>query len=339
MNLEKNVVVYSCDDGYVWILGISLISLLENNKDLTIFILGYDIQEKNKELLIKIAAEYDVECIVLNVYELCNRNFSVSGRWPSIAFVRLFMADILPEYIQKVLYLDCDTLVMQNITALFEMNMEGYVFRGVQDCISRQYKKNIGLNTWETYVNGGVLLVDLAALREFNTERAVKRFFNQYSRRMTYADQDVLNGVFRGMIGILPPEYNVMTVILNWSYQEIYRLRKPTSYYSEKAIAYSKEKPAIVHFTQNLCTIRPWYQNSNHPMANQFQKYKDISPWKDEVPPFFNDKGIENKQIKILKKLPRTVFVSIVGFFHAICYPFFIRLRAEIFGRNKYAMD
>ena len=55
--------------------------------------------------------------------------------------------------------------------------------------------------------------MDIAALRRFDTEGAVTQFFNQYSRRMTYADQDVLNGVFRGKIGTLPAEYNVMTVI------------------------------------------------------------------------------------------------------------------------------
>ena len=40
MNLGKNVVVYSCDDGYAGILGISMVSLLEHNKNLTVFILS-----------------------------------------------------------------------------------------------------------------------------------------------------------------------------------------------------------------------------------------------------------------------------------------------------------
>lgn len=338
MNLGKNVVVYSCDDGYAGILGISMVSLLEHNKNLTVFILSYDIQEKNRELLVKTAWKYGVECIFLNVHELCSRNFPSSGRWPPIAFVRLFMAYILPGSIKKALYLDCDTLVVRNIEDLFEIDMDGYVFKGVQDCVSGQYKKNVGLNIWEPYVNGGVLLVDIAALRRFDTEGAVTQFFNQYSRRMTYADQDVLNGVFRGKIGTLPAEYNVMTVILNWNYREICRLRKPISYYSENAIIYSRENPAIIHFTQNLWTIRPWYQNSNHPMAAEFQKYKDISPWKDKKSPFFEAKGGRSKQIAVLKKLPRAVFVLIAGFAHAVCYPMLVRSRAEIFGRHKYVV-
>ena len=106
MNLGKNVVVYSCDDGYAGILGISMVSLLEHNKNLTVFILSYDIQEKNRELLVKTAWKYGVECIFLNVHELCSRNFPSSGRWPPIAFVRLFMAYILPGSIKKALYLD-----------------------------------------------------------------------------------------------------------------------------------------------------------------------------------------------------------------------------------------
>ena len=73
-------------------------------------------------------------------------------------------------------------------------------------------------------------------------------------------------------------------------------------------------------------------------MAAEFQKYKDISPWKDKKSPFFEAKGGRSKQIAVLKKLPRAVFVLIAGFAHAVCYPMLVRLRAEIFGRHKYVV-
>ena len=52
-------VMYTCDNNYVWLMGISTISLFENNKeieDLKVYLLGENISEDNKNELKKIGA-------------------------------------------------------------------------------------------------------------------------------------------------------------------------------------------------------------------------------------------------------------------------------------------
>ena len=54
-------VVYTCDDNFVWIMGISMISLFENNKDmkdLDVYLLGDHVSEDNKNVLSGIAKGY-----------------------------------------------------------------------------------------------------------------------------------------------------------------------------------------------------------------------------------------------------------------------------------------
>ena len=44
-------ILYTCDDNYVWLMGISVISLFENNQninEITVYLLGEKVKDKNK---------------------------------------------------------------------------------------------------------------------------------------------------------------------------------------------------------------------------------------------------------------------------------------------------
>ena len=56
------------------------------------------------------------------------------GRWNISTFYRLFLPSMLPETVKKVLFIDCDTLVMQDLTPLWEMDMGDKWLYGVDDC-------------------------------------------------------------------------------------------------------------------------------------------------------------------------------------------------------------
>jgi len=326
-------ILYTCDNNYVWIMGISVISLFENNKqmkDLVVYLLGENISDNSRDALKEIADRYNREIKIIDVPKLQIPPSLLSERWPLSAFTRLFSAQLLPKEIDKVLYLDCDTIILGDIEPLEYLSFEDKIVVGVKDCISGTYKKNIGLDTNSPYVNAGVLLFNLNALRKIDINNEIEKYMNKYVKFINYADQDILNGMFYGKIGVLNPKYNVMTIDVVYSYEEIIKLRKPTNFYSKVEVIEAVKNPTIIHYTTNMLVVRPWYTNANHPLSLEFIKYLNISPWKDKSLSKNIFDSMESKIITIVTKLPKKIAYSVLGLIHSELKPRFIKAKAKM---------
>lgn len=325
-------IMYTCDNNYVWIMGISVISLFENNKncsDLNVFLLGENISKENKDILNRIAEEYCRKIFVIDVPKLDIPDTLVSARWPLSAFTRLFSGILLPKEIDKILYLDCDTIICGDITELDGIDFKGKMVCGVLDCISGTYKKNIGLTLDNPYINAGVLLFDVNELRKLDIKNTIDSYMKKYMKLINYADQDILNGMFKGEIGILNPKFDVMTIDVVHSYKEIKTLRKPTAFYSEEELLKGIRDRRIIHYTTNMRVVRPWFTNTDHPLASEFRKYMEMSPWKDKVLADMIFSSKEAKIIGVIEKLPKKLAYSLLGLIHTKMKPWVIKIKAR----------
>ena len=331
-------ILYTCDDNYVWLMGISTISLFENNmdmSDLNVFLLGEKISIENKNMLASIASKYKRSIVVIDTPKIDLPQSLISARWPLSAFTRLYAGQLLPDEIEKVLYLDCDTIICGSIVDLEKISFSNKIILGVKDCIGKAYKENIGLHGYDLYINAGVLLINLSELRKINIKYKIDKYVNKYEKYINYADQDILNGAFCSYIGSLKPMYDVMTITLVYSYEELIKLRFPTCYYSKEDIKESIKNPAIIHYTTNMRVIRPWYIDTNHPLAWEFLKYKNISPWKNKKADRMIFMSSESKIISIIQKLPRNFACIVLGIIHAIIKPYYIRYKSKYKERRK----
>lgn len=323
--MNEKVAVYICNNKYVWLTKISMASLVERNENVHVYVVGPDITQESKEQLKQIAQIYGSTCTVVDLPERFSRKTHKKLRWPIFAISRLFLSEILPETVHKALYLDSDTLILGSLDELWDDDMREYMFCGVKDCISWRYKRNIGLEKEDTYINGGVLLVNLADLRKMvNYLPAVHEFFSDHLYETSYYDQDVLNLLFRGKIGVLQPRYNVMTVIAAMSYQEIKIFRHPANFYSSEEISYAKAKPSIIHFTQQVFCWRPWIQGSKHPYYNAFWHYAEILGISKSSHLRKNNGLILSLLSVTLLKSPgavRNVLLYILGILHSVWLP------------------
>lgn len=324
-------IMYTCDNNYVWLMGISTISLFENNKsieDLKVYLLGESISPENKEELKKIGQKYGRDVEIIDVPRLNIPTSLVSVRWPLSAFTRLFSGEILPLDVDRILYLDCDTIITGDISELEIVRFNGNIAMGVKDCISGTYKKNVGLDKNSPYINAGVILFDINALRKININEKIDNYMCKYEKLINYADQDILNGVFKGKIGELNPKYNVMTIDIVHTYEEIQKLRRPTNFYLKEQLDIAKENPTIIHYTTNMLVVRPWFSNTDHPFAYKFKKYMDMSAWRDKKlgTAVFSSK--EAKIIGLIMKLPKDISYRCLGFIHAELKPQYIKLKS-----------
>lgn len=324
-------VLYTCDNNYIWIMGISAISLFENNehiKDLTVYLLGENISDGNKNVLQTIAEFYGRKFCVINVPKLDIPDVLVSTRWPLSAYTRLFSGQLLPTSVHKVLYLDCDTIIRGDISHLSQIDVSNYICFGKKDCIGSIYKQNIGLKENSLYINAGVLLFNLDELRKIDIKTVLNKYLTRYLKLINYADQDILNGIFCGKIGVLEHKYDVMTIDVVYSFEEINMLRRPTDFYSKEEFVAGVEDPAIIHYTSNMRIIRPWFSNTDHPLAYEFRKYMEISPWKDKK---LNEMKFDTRAAKVIgaiNKLPSGISHRIFGLIHSQLKPLYIRFKA-----------
>lgn len=322
-------IVYSSSDEYSEIAGVSLISLLENNKNISVikvFIIDNEISDINKTRLKEIAESYKREIIFLNsidIEELAKTKINV-GTWHISTFLRLFLASILPSDIKKVIYIDCDTIILKSLDDLWNIDMNNKWVLGADDCRGKNYRKNIDLDYNSIYINNGFLLIDLEAWRSNNVEDLFLNFIKKYNGDITYVDQGVLNGALGNLnkVGLLDIKYNVQTVFYDLNYMEIKKYRNPVLKYSENDIENAIENPIVVHFTKCFVSgTRPWHNINNHKYRNEFLKYRSMTPWKDSNL-WKARRSLSNKIFNaIYPIIPKSILFSLLSIVHSKIYP------------------
>src|SRR5262249_20221382 len=112
---------------------------------------------------------------------------------------------LLPH--QKALYLDTDTLVVSDVTPLLEIDIGDNLFAGVPDPDGAKTSK-VPRVTGDTYINSGVLLMNLKALREGNFVEKTRAIYSQYEREIMWADQCLINKYAERKKLIIGAEFN-----------------------------------------------------------------------------------------------------------------------------------
>ena len=322
-------IVYASSDSFCGIAGISILSVCKNSKspkDIAFCMISSGITEENRIRLKKMVEGYGSRIIIIDPPDI-EKTAGVridTGRWHISTFYRLFLGTILPEEIQKVLYIDCDTIVRRDLAPLWEMDMKGKWMYGVDDCRSAAYRTELGLSENDRYINNGVLLIDLQAWRENGVEKMCADFIRERGGDITYVDQGVQNGVLSGLgkTGCLPPKYNALTILFAFDYDSLMKLRRPPVPMGREEYREAVNSPYIVHF-QSCFKMgkRPWMKGCTHPFASEYRLYKDSSPWRED-PYMPDDRTLPQKALGAAAgTIPETMMIGFISFLHAKVYP------------------
>lgn len=325
-------IIYASDDNYAWLMGVSMVSLFENNRDckeINVYLFGDKISIENEKKLCQAAELYGRNLEIIDVNKLILPEKLYSGRYPKSAFSRLFAFDLLPQEVDRVLYLDCDIIVDGNIEELYSHAMDDKIIWAVKDCVSKAYKQKIGIKGDDVYINTGVMLMNLEKMRRFPMEDRIIGFVDKYAGVMDYADQEIINGIFQGEFGILPPQWNVMTQFNQYSYQQLRWIRHPHHYYSEEEIEYAKRHARMFHYTTCMLNVRPWFGNSRLSNAHVFNRYLRISPWHGTEKKMMNFSAPKYRTMRLLGLLPEPVTNFCLGMLHAYLKPYYTMLKLK----------
>lgn len=312
--MNKLSIVYCADENYIQHVAVSIRSLLKVSKDLSqydIYLLSNNLSEHASSKLSKMLDENNLSFYIININSLGSilpKDIDL-GKLGITTYLRLFLAEFLPTSIDKILYLDCDTVIMQDLSFLREYSMGDFSVCGVEDTMPSAIKKQTGMKEDDSYINAGVLLINLKKWRDTNITEHFLEFINNFNGKVPFLDQGVINGVLRDH-GILPLAYNVHTPIYAiHKYSDLLRFFSLNSYYSQSEVKQAKKHPVILHFTA-LFVDRPWFKFCLHPQ----KKYYRTLLW--DTP--FAENGLQRNHYGWKRKIKMIVFNYFQPFYFAL---------------------
>ena len=207
-------ILYASDENYLRHAAASMVSLCEHTPpeaELRFHLLSMGVSSQGAQRLRDTLAPYGRELCLWELGDLRKWfDFSVNSRGFALStLARLFVGRVLPEDVHRVLYLDCDTLPLEDLSALEQFDLKGCPLAMVQEPTARHSRKReLGLTPEQPYFNAGVLLIDLDRWRAEGTEKTVLDYYREKGGALLAPDQDALNGALAGHICPLPPRYN-----------------------------------------------------------------------------------------------------------------------------------
>lgn len=286
------------DDHYAMACIACTISILENNKKETFFfhILTKELSIKTKSLFKNISQKYrqDIEVITISPEHFIH--LKISNRFRESIYYRFLIPDLIN--VEKILYLDSDTIIINNIKDLWETKLDNIACGVVEDQASDDIRIHNRIGVDSPYFNSGVLLINAEYWRANNIEKKLTDFIYEHPDICVYPDQDALNVILNNKVKYLPYRYNFQDSLYKTEFKSLFINRSKWKYVLDE-----KNKVKIIHFTGYL---KPWHIECQHPKKDLFFKYvqmggiSNFKPWH-----YFN---IKSRIIIYLKKHFPSIF-------------------------------
>ena len=330
-------IVYASDEKFAEILGVSLTSLYENSQDMEdimVYILDDGISEEDKEKIVKVSSLYrrskPVWIKAKNICEELAMEVEVD-RGSLTQYARLFISADLPKELERILYLDCDTIINHSISELWNLDLHDKTIAALGDAFSKYYRMNIDLEPDDVMFNSGVMLIDLKKWKENAVEEKLRDFIKKRHGQIQQGDQGALNAVLSRDTYCFDPRFNSVSIFYDFSYEEMLLYRKPPCFYSKEEVQKAIDDPVIIHFTTSFMSKRAWVCGCNHRYVSKWMQYKEKSLWKEKE--LWKDYRPNWKLYgaKVIERLPRKIGISLAGIMQIYVRPFRYKMRFSSF--------
>ena len=215
-------IFFAVDDGYSPFLAVAIQSLIDNaSAEYTylIKILNTDISEENKRKIGKYEREnVDIEFVDLNYYiQKVKDKLYTRDYYSKTTYFRLFLPNLYPQY-DKVLYLDSDIVILDDIAKLYNTDMGDNLVAAAPDDVIQSMpvfqdyvEKVVGVADSRRYFNAGILLMNLHELRRFKFQEKFVYLLEKIKFAVAQ-DQDYLNRLCKGRVKLLDRTWDRMPI-------------------------------------------------------------------------------------------------------------------------------
>ncbi|WP_373766824.1 DUF4422 domain-containing protein [Glaesserella sp.] len=278
ISIDTINIVFAIDNNYAIHCAGAIKSILYNaNKEqkFKFFIVcDKDFSEINKALLknyenIYINVEFlSVKAKDFSFYPLNREHISIA------TYYRLALHKILPENVSKVIYLDSDLVVVDNIVKLWNIDFEDNYLAGSPDEGGILQIRRLGLPLSHNYINAGICVMNIEKMRGINLEHLYAETLYRYYDLITLQDQDILNIAFVNKIKRLHCRWNVQS--------RFYKQNELEYAYSDSELNEAALNPGIIHYSDRE---KPWQPVSRHLLKSLYMYYQGLldDGWKEQI--------------------------------------------------------
>lgn len=198
----------STDDNYVQHCMAMLCSLFENNKKhrFAVHLLVDSLSKESRTLISQLGERYqsdiifhDIDGKLLENIQLNDIQFNGKKMYSIATYYRMFLPSLLPTDIDRILYLDCDIIVLRDVSELYNLNMDKYGVAAVKDSspFDSYHRFKMGAGLQHSAFCAGMMMINLDYWRENDCQKKLLEYATRPWKAVYMQDQDALNYVFR----------------------------------------------------------------------------------------------------------------------------------------------
>ncbi len=207
-------VVFAADNNYALYTYVAVLSALENKDKSTIYkfylLVPPFFEENYKGKFYALCKKYNCTVQIINMKD----TFATAKQWSYFTtpvYYRLIIDQIITD--DKCIYLDCDVLVLKDLSELFEIDIDDFYAAGVLDVLNKNnpsYITKYKICEPMEYINAGVLLLNLRKIRENKISEEIQQLFGnkKFIKKSKFVDQDIINKAYRKNIKYISLRFN-----------------------------------------------------------------------------------------------------------------------------------
>ena len=228
----------------------------------------------------------NVKLRLLQVEEYIFTSLPLS-HWVTVqAWFRIKLPDMCPD-LDKILYLDCDTLILGDLSELFKTNLDDKYLAGVKDVWGvDKYCKRLNIQSG-VYVNSGMLLFNAEYCRNENFFEKIVEFANNNAKIIEFCDQDSINKIADDKKVVLHPKFNFMDTWWKGGYYEF-------EGQEEQDYLEAGRNPVIAHLTG----LKPAFKGCENRFKDKWWEYAKLADIYTELQQDYDNSKIPQEPFK-----------------------------------------
>lgn len=282
--IEPITIVVSSDENYAQHVGVMLQSMFSNlqaTSSLCIYLIDGGISSTNRMHIQSIVESHGGSLQIIHP-DTTDYERLPKARYGLAAYQRVSMAECLPKSVNKVIYLDADTLVFDDIAKLWSVRLGDKPLAAVENFSPTAHCR--GGFSRQAYFNSGVLVTYLDYWRSNSIKKQVIEYLDRNHANLRCYDQCGLNHAFQNNWLKLLPEWNQQGDLFR-----VIRKYAQGCGYTHQQLLHAIQQPSIAHF---IGTQKPWLWRSFSPFKKHYRHYLSQTPWAGKD---YQDDSIANR--------------------------------------------
>ncbi|HYH15195.1 MAG TPA: glycosyltransferase family 8 protein [Flavisolibacter sp.] len=254
------------DQNFITPFYVLLTSIFSSNgsEPLSFHVIATGISKEEEHAIISFIQRHNATVSFYEIDEnVLPADLPQSNAYPLSTYYRLLFPFLVPKQVEKLLYLDTDTIVINSLRSLYQTDIGQMPVGAVIESFVSS-RPELGLFEAGKYFNSGVLLMNVPQWKKQDITEKTLDYLNHKRHTIKWMDQDALNAVLTNNYFPLDLKYNVTSEYI------------PKKLPRRELQHFLKEK-VIIHYTSGGIR-KPWSGLSRNRFRSLYHYYLKKSP-------------------------------------------------------------